>query len=209
MKGILLKKIILFLFIFSAVNAQQTTKNNYGLNVIDDPEIYLSIAEKDSNKLFIDLEKYIPGIVLDIRYATKNNFTGEAVYNISKAFLRLPAANALKKIQEELNKENLGLKIFDGYRPYSVTVKFYELIGDPEFVASPEKGSRHNRGCAVDLTLIDLNTGEEIPMPTGYDDFTEEASHSFNELPEEAIANREKLKKIMTENGFEVYPSEW
>jgi D-alanyl-D-alanine dipeptidase len=159
--------------------------------------------------LLIDLEDAIPAVVLDIKYATVNNFTGVAVYNIPKAYARLPVANALKKIQYELKKENLGLKIYDGYRPYSVTVKFYEIVKNPDYAASPRKGSRHNRGCAVDLTIIDLTTNEEIAMPTVYDDFSEKAGHGFNELPEIVLKNREKLRKIMTENGFDIYPAEW
>ena len=143
------------------------------------------MSEEDSSRLLIDLEKFIPGIKLDVRYATKNNFFGAAVYEVEKAFLRLPAAKALKKVQQELNKKGLGLKIFDAYRPYSVTVKFYEKYPDTNFVASAWKGSLHNRGCAVDLTVIDLKSGEEIEMPTEYDDFTERAGINYSNLPEE------------------------
>jgi D-alanyl-D-alanine dipeptidase len=131
------------------------------------------------------------------------------VYNIPKAFTRLPVAKALKKVQNELKKENLGLKIFDAYRPYSVTVQFFKKVKDTNYVASPKKGSRHNRGCAVDLTIIDLKTGKEIEMPTAYDDFTEKAASNFNDLPVKIIENREKLKKIMANNGFKVFYTEW
>jgi len=209
MNGIIYKNILLILLLFVTSKAQQITLNEYGLYVVDNPETYLSLVEKDSNKLLIDIETYIPDIVLDIRYATDNNFVGEPVYNIPKAYTRLPVAKALKKIQHELKKENLGLKIYDAYRPYSVTVKFFKKVKDTNFVASPKKGSRHNRGCAADLTIIDLKTGKEIVMPTRYDDFTERASQNFNDLPRDVLKNREKLKRIMTENGFKVFPSEW
>jgi D-alanyl-D-alanine dipeptidase len=209
MNGIIYKNILLILLFFITSRAQQVTLNEYGLYVVDDVKSYLSLAEKDSNKLLVDIEKYIPGIKLDIRYATDNNFVGEAVYNIPRAYTRLPVAKALKKIQNELKKENLGLKIYDAYRPYSVTVQFFKKVKDTNFVASPKKGSRHNRGCAVDLTIIDLKTGKEIEMPTTYDDFTERAASNFYDLPKNALVNREKLKRIMTENGFKVFPTEW
>jgi len=209
MNGIIYKNIILILLLFVTSKAQQINPNEYGLYIVNDPETYLTLAEKDSNKLLVDIEKYIPDIMLDIRYATDNNFVGEAVYNIPKAYTRLPVAKALKKIQNELKKENLGLKIYDAYRPYSVTVKFYKKVNDTNFIASPKKGSRHNRGCAIDLTIIDLKTGKEIVMPTGYDDFTERAAHNFNDLPKDVLINRDKLKKIMTANGFKAFASEW
>ncbi|HSP87341.1 MAG TPA: M15 family metallopeptidase [Ignavibacteriaceae bacterium] len=208
MDGIIYKN-ILFLLLFIITGSAQTKLNQYGLYVIDNLDSYYSSVEQDSNKLLVDLEKYIPGIVLDIRYATKNNFVGEPVYNIPKAFTRLPVAKALKKVQNELKKENLGLKIFDAYRPYSVTVQFFKKVKDTNYVASPKKGSRHNRGCAVDLTIIDLKTGKEIEMPTAYDDFTEKAASNFNDFPKKIIENREKLKKIMSDNGFKVFYSEW
>ena len=202
-------KNILFILLFFITSRAQTNPNEYGLYVINNIETYNTLVEKDSNKLLVDIEKYITGIVLDIRYATNSNFVGEAVYNIPRAYTRLPVAKALKKVQNELMKENLGLKIFDAYRPYSVTVKFYYKVKDTNFVASPKKGSRHNRGCAVDLTIIDLKTGKEIEMPTEYDDFTEKASHNFKDLPENVLKNRQKLKEIITKNGFKVFTTEW
>lgn len=209
MNGIFEKTIVLIILLFVRVSAQELTLNNYGLIVIDDYGIYRTLIEKDSNKTLINVKEFIPDIILDIRYATSNNFVGEPVYNIPAAYARLPVAKALKNIQNELNKENLGLKIYDAYRPYSVTIKFYEKVKDTTFVASPLHGSRHNRGCAVDLTIVDLETGEEIKMPTEYDDFTERAHHNFAGLPDEVILNREKLKSIMIKNDFEVYPAEW
>lgn len=209
MNGIICKSILVVIFFFFTSDAQQINPNEYGLNVINDVETYSAFVEKDSNNLLVNLKEYIPDIILDIRYASDNNFIGEPVYNIPAAYARLPVGKALKNIQNELKKENLGLKIYDAYRPYSVTVKFYEKIKDPDFVASPKHGSRHNRGCAVDLTIVDLNTGKEIVMPTEYDDFTERAGHNFSNLPENILQNREKLKIIMTENGFDIYPAEW
>ncbi len=112
---------------------------------------------------------------LDIRYASNNNFTGEVIYNQPKAFVRLPVAKALQEVQSELNSMGLGLKIFDAYRPYAATLRFYEVYPDTMFVAAPWHGSRHNRGCAVDVSLVDLESGNELQMPSAFDDFSEKA----------------------------------
>ncbi len=157
----------------------------------------------------MDIEKIIPGIHLDIRYATKNNFTKQQIYQSPMAFVRKPVAEALLKIQVELKNKELALKIYDAYRPYSATVKFYEVYPDKEFVASPKTGSVHNRGCAVDLSLINIKTGKELEMPTPFDDFTEKAAHTYMDLPAKAIENRKLLKDIMTKYGFIQYDSEW
>lgn len=208
-KRIISKLILLFSLIPSFFYSQDIETNEYGLNIVSELNTYMLLTENDSSKILIDLEEYIPEIVLDIRYASDNNFLGEPVYNLRKAFARLSVAKALKSIQDELKEKNLGLKIFDAYRPFSVTVKFYEKVMDTVFVASPWHGSKHNRGCAVDLTLIDLNTGNELEMPTEYDDFTEKAAHDYMELTPDVIANRNLLKEIMIKYGFVVYPAEW
>jgi D-alanyl-D-alanine dipeptidase len=157
----------------------------------------------------VNLEKFIPRIKLDIKYATKDNFSGMKVYNKPMAFLRLPAAYALKKVQEELNKKGLGLKIYDAYRPYSVTVLFYDKIKDTDYVASPWQGSRHNRGCAVDLTIINLKTGNELDMPTKIDDFTLKAHPDYNDISDTIKNNRALLFDVMKKNGFTRFPTEW
>jgi zinc D-Ala-D-Ala dipeptidase len=182
---------------------------DYGLQPTRELSVYKEQVILNSNNELIDLEAFIPKLVLDIRYASANNFTGEQIYNIPKAFARKPVAEALLRIQEDLNEQGLGLKIFDAYRPYAATVKFYEVYGDTMYVASPYKGSKHNRGCAVDLTLINLETGEELKMPTSYDSFQEMAHADFPLEDEEALYNRELLKSIMQQHGFKVYASEW
>lgn len=186
--------------------AQQTYR--YGL-VPQGIREYRAAVVEDSRKELIDLEAYVPGIVLDIRYATKNNFTGERIYAEPKAYARRPVAEALKKAQEELKQRNLGLKIFDAYRPYRATVKFYEVYGDTTYVASPYRGSRHNRGCAIDLTLINLTTGEELRMPTGYDSFSRAAWPSTPVSDPEVRRNRALLIEVMEKQGFRVNSSEW
>jgi len=151
----------------------------------------------------------ITDIPRDVRYATADNFMHQQLYPVSKVFLRRPAAIALHDVERELAREGLGLKLFDGYRPYRVTVRMWKPIRNPDFVADPAKGSRHNRGAAVDLTLIDLRTGNPLPMPTGYDAFTSRARQDFSDLPAEVIADRAKLRDVMMRHGFDPLPSEW
>lgn len=157
----------------------------------------------------VDLEKAIPGIVLDIRYATTNNFTGQKLYPSAQCHLRRAAAEKLVAAQKEFATLGYGLKIFDGYRPLSVQRKMWEVFPQPGYVADPKRGSRHNRGAAVDVTLIRLADGAELPMPTSYDDFTERAHRNFKDLPEEAIRNRDLLEQVLTKHGFVGLPTEW
>jgi D-alanyl-D-alanine dipeptidase len=187
-----------------------TTKAQYkyGLKVTNLKEYQISIKQNPKKEL-IDLEQYIPGIVLDIRYATTNNFTGEKIYNLAKAYARKPVADAVKRAQAELQKQGLGIKIFDAYRPYKATVKFYEVYKDTTYVASSYRGSRHNRGCAIDMTIINLKTGEELKMPTGYDSFQKEAWPKTPIKDPEARKNRALIIQVMEKQGFKVNSSEW
>jgi zinc D-Ala-D-Ala dipeptidase len=168
--------------------------------------LLLSGCERDE---LVELDKFIPGIVLDIRYATTNNFTGQTLYPSSRCFLRKPVAENLRAVQMELATQGLGLKVFDGFRPLSVQKKMWEVFPHPGYVADPKKGSRHNRGAAVDLTLIRLSDSAELPMPTAFDDFTTKAHRDFNDLPEEVIRNRTLLETLMTKHGFIGLPTEW
>src|SRR6187549_4088093 len=178
-------------------------QNKYGLKPTNYAE-YQATVKVNPNKELIDLEKFVPGLVLDIRYATTNNFTKEKIYNLSKAYARKPVAEALKKVQLELKAKGLGIKIFDAYRPYKATVKFYEVYGDTTYVASPYKGSRHNRGCALDLTAINLKTGEELQMPTGFDSFQKAAWPTTPVVDPEIRNNRTLLINVMEKHGFKV-----
>ena len=180
--------------------------NPHGLTILD-RAAYLRSAEADPEKQLIDLGAV--GIPVDIRYATPNNFMKKTLYPVAKGYLRAPAARALMDVQKELEVRGLGIKVFDAYRPYRVTVAMWKPIRNPDYVADPAKGSRHNRGAAVDLTLIDLRTGQELAMPTPYDDFTSRAAHAFEDLSEEARANRAVLREVMSKHGFEPLPSEW
>jgi D-alanyl-D-alanine dipeptidase len=156
----------------------------------------------------VELVDVIPDILLDIRYATANNFTGEVIYPVACCFLVRDAALALKHVQQDLRPLGYRLKVFDGYRPLSAQQKFWEILPDPNYVADPTVGSRHNRGYAVDLTLVDRN-GDDVAMPTDYDDFTERAHRDYLAVPVEAIGHREILETVMVRHGFIPFPTEW
>jgi D-alanyl-D-alanine dipeptidase len=175
------------------------------------PPVVRSLAESD-RLVAADPDKRlveITDIPRDVRYATTNNFMHQKLYPVARVFLRRPAAIALHDVERDLARQGLGLKLFDGYRPYRVTVRMWKPIRNPDFVADPAKGSRHNRGAAVDVTLIDLRTGRELAMPTGYDAFSPRARQDFNGLPADVIANRATLREAMERHGFDPLPSEW
>jgi D-alanyl-D-alanine dipeptidase len=159
----------------------------------------------------VEIIKLDPTIRLDIRYATKNNFTGRPVYKESRAFLQRPAAEALARVNASLRKQGYGLMVFDGYRPWAVTKVFWDItpVDKRVFVADPSKGSRHNRGCAVDLTLYDLKTGEAVGMPSAYDEMTERSHINYQCATPEARRLRDILRAAMETEGFAVYEPEW
>lgn len=159
----------------------------------------------------VELGKLDPTIKLDIHYATKNNFLGKAVYKQARAFLQRPAAEALVRVNQSLRKQGYGLVVFDGYRPWSVTKIFWDVTPEDKkiFVADPSKGSRHNRGCAVDLSLFDLKTGAEVKMPSEYDEMTERAHINYDCATPDAKRLRELLRAAMAAEGFAVYEPEW
>ena len=158
-----------------------------------------------------ELIKLDPTIKLDIRYATSNNFLGTPIYTEARAFLQRPAAEALLRVQHELKARGYGLIIHDGYRPWYVTKIFWDGTPDDKkiFVADPAKGSLHNRGCAVDLSLYDLTTGKEVKMPSGYDEMTDRAYSDYSGGTADERARRALLRQAMESYGFKVNPTEW
>jgi D-alanyl-D-alanine dipeptidase len=156
----------------------------------------------------ISLDKTIK---LDIRYATADNFMGRKVYPEARAFLQRSVAAAVLNVHKNLAPRGLGLVIYDGYRPWSITKLFWETVTEEQrkFVANPAKGSKHNRGSAVDLSIYELATGDAIPMPSGYDEFTERASPDYTGGTAEETANRDLLRELMEAEGFAVNPNEW
>lgn len=184
-------------------------RNPYGLDLTNTVREYREQVRENPQTELVDLETVIPGILLDIHYARSDNFTGVPVYTSARAFLVKPAAEALRAVQEALAPRGLCVKIWDAYRPYSVTLYFYEVYRDTAFVANPARGSIHNRGCAVDLTLCSLRDGREIAMPTPFDDFSPVAGADYEDLPPQILANRKLLREVMSRYGFTVNPDEW
>lgn len=149
------------------------------------------------------------GIVLELRYRTADNFFKTAFYpQNARALLRPETAAKLARVQAELKSAGLGLKIWDAYRPLSVQRAMWKTLPDARYVADPAKGGRHNRGAAVDATLVDAS-GKELSMPTAHDDFSEKAGAHFNLVPPEAFKNRAKLQEVMQKHGFALFKSEW
>jgi len=152
-----------------------------------------------------------PTIKLDIRYASTNNFMSTPFYTEARAFLQRPAAEAVVRANAKLKSYGYGLVIHDGYRPWYVTKMFWDgtPVDKHQFVANPAEGSRHNRGCAVDLSLYDLKTGEEVEMPSGYDEMSERAYPNYAGGTKEERERRDLLRRVMEGEGFTVYESEW
>lgn len=191
--------------------AQQLKTSSYGVRYIASEKSYRQTLTLDSNKKMVELKQLMPALIYEFHYATSDNFVKRPLYSVNTdfTFLRSPAANAVQKVQTELNEKGFGLKIFDAYRPYSVTIKFWELIKDERYVANPSKGSGHNRGLAVDLTIVDLKTGVELDMGTDFDNFTDTAHHSFTQLSPAVLQNRKLLKEVMLKHGFNSLETEW
>lgn len=159
----------------------------------------------------VELTDLDPTIRLDVRYATTDNFMGAVFYSQPRAFLQRPAAEALARAHAWLGERGYGLMIFDAYRPWYVTRMFWDATPEHlrDFVADPARGSRHNRGCAVDLTLYDLATGEAVDMPSGYDEFSPRAGSDYPGGTARQRWHRALLRQAMEAQGFAVYPGEW
>lgn len=160
----------------------------------------------------VELTRLDPSIRLDIRYATANNFTGRILYDQPRAFLVQPAAQALARAHKAAAAEGYGVTIFDAYRPWRITKQLWDATPPGprrNYVANPKKGSKHNRGCAVDLSLHRLDTGALVEMPSGYDEFTQRAHRDFMTASPEAIANRARLEGWMAAEGFRGISNEW
>lgn len=157
----------------------------------------------------VDIGRKADGLVIELRYTTADNFFKTAFYpKQAPALLRPSTAAKIAAVQAELKTQGLSLKIWDAYRPLSVQRAMWKTLPDTRFVADPAKGGRHNRGAAVDATLVDAN-GVELRMPTAHDDFSEQAGAYFKLVPPDAFQNRAKLQQVMTKHGFTIFESEW
>lgn len=159
----------------------------------------------------VNVKTLDPSIRLDIRYATSNNFMGVPLYSSAEAFLQRPVAEALVRVNKKLKSQGYGLIVFDAYRPWYVTKMFWDATPDSkkEFVGNPEKGSVHNRGAAVDLTLFEAGTGQTLDMGGEFDDFGLRSLPDYKGGTSLERWHRELLRSFMGEEGFTVYPYEW
>jgi D-alanyl-D-alanine dipeptidase len=159
----------------------------------------------------VELVKLDPTIKLDVRYATTNNFLSTPFYTSAKAYLQKPAAEALVRVHKKLAEQGYGLLIHDGYRPWHVTKMFWDATPDKQkiFVANPEQGSRHNRGCAVDLTLYERKTGKAVEMVSGFDEMSDRSYPDYLGGTSRQRWHRDLLRRAMEAEGFSVYEAEW
>lgn len=209
-------KNFLFLFLLSiclGASAQtegnEIPKSRYGLPVINDIKVYKMQVGKNPENRLLDVRGMIPDAQFIITYASDKNFLKRKIYPSAELFLRKPAAEGLVKAAEILRKQGLGLVLYDGYRPYAVTVLFYEEVGDTTFVADPRKGSKHNRGMAIDLSMYELKTGKIVEMPSEYDEASERAYHEYSGGSDVAKRNRQILRSAMEAAGFSIFKYEW
>ncbi len=161
-----------------------------------------------SDTTFVNLKDYSSDFVYDLKYATNDNFLKSKVYDCAECYLRLKTVEALIYANKKFMQLGYKIKLFDCYRPLDIQKKMWEIVSNPDYVANPTKGSIHNRGGAVDLTLVD-EFGNQLDMGTDFDFFGKEAGHNFKQLPENVIKNRKLLKKILTKSGFKTFESEW
>lgn len=205
--------LLIFLFSFSCTNDKVTTISSLPITEtpapipIPIPSIISYSIDFDTLK-WVELDRLMPDIVIDLKYATEDNFVEEQMYECPRAFLRPKAANTLAKVQEELKTKGFNLKILDAYRPRPVQQRLWNKVPDRRYVAPPAKGSMHNRGAAVDLTLIDMEENE-LDMGTAYDYFGREAWPEYQDLPKEVLTNRLILRETMLKYGFKPTRSEW
>lgn len=176
-----------------------------------EPSIQQSaIFPEPEDEAFVRVTDFIPAIRQALAYATVNNFTGYRIYDFTDAYLRYGTVKKLIWVCEELGQQGIGLIIWDGFRPVSAQAKLWEICPDPAFVSNPTTGKRsHCRGNTVDVTLYDMETGEELPMPTGFDNFTAYADRDYGDCSPEAAANARLLEKTMEKHGFKPYFAEW
>jgi D-alanyl-D-alanine dipeptidase len=172
-------------------------------------EVYTSeVKQEITDTVFVNLKDFSKDFIYDMKYATDDNFLKAKVYDCAECFLRYKTVKALIAANNDFIKKGYKIKLYDCYRPLSIQQKMWEIVSNPEYVADPKKGSIHNRGGAVDISLVDLN-GKEVDMGTSFDFFGKEASHNYTEFSKKILSNRKFLKKGMINNGFNSFDSEW
>lgn len=176
--------------------------------LISTQNLHSQVLETTNDSVFVNLKDYSSEFIYDMRYASDNNFLKTAVYDCDKCYLRLATVKSLIEASERAKKAELKIKIFDCYRPLDVQKKMFLIVPNPKYVANPAIGSIHNRGGAVDLTLVD-SKDTELNMGTDFDHFGPESAHKFRKLPKQVLKNRKILRQIMEDAGFTSLPSEW
>ncbi|MEZ7499338.1 M15 family metallopeptidase [Flavobacterium sp. Arc3] len=189
--------VVSFLLLFISCKAQVSYPSNGTNN-----------EEVENDTTFVNLKDYSSDFVYDMKYATTDNFLKAKVYDCAECYLRLKTVVALIEANKEFIKKGYRIKLFDCYRPLDIQKRMWKIVSNPQYVADPAKGSIHNRGGAVDITLVDAYS-KELDMGTPFDFFGEEASHGYTKLSEEVKNNRILLKSIMTANNFNSFDSEW
>jgi zinc D-Ala-D-Ala dipeptidase len=205
---------IFFLLCFTQCHSNKTMKQNNTVaaptgNSMDSARKELPFEEEfEAENGFVELITLDASILIDIKYATTDNFVKEKMYNCGRCFLRPEVAAAIVLAHKKLQKKGLGLKIFDGYRPRPFQQRLWDKVPDDRFVTNPKKGSMHNRGAAVDLTIVDKK-GKELDMGTPFDFFGEKAYQTCTDLPKNVLDNRKLLRETLAEFGFKHIRTEW
>ena len=194
--------VILTFEVFSQNNENQL----FIINKMQDYKKWL--ANKPDSGLLL-LKTMVSPLFAEVPYEAKNNFTGQKLYKNHSFWVTKEAGEKLKLVQDSLKNLGLSLYFFDTYRPYVATVKMWKIVPDERYAANPANGSGHNRGVSVDVSLANLNTGKPLPMPTGFDNFTDTAHHTFMNLSDEVLQNRAILKGVMEFYGFKPLSTEW
>ncbi|MGE6356062.1 M15 family metallopeptidase [Flavobacterium sp. NPDC079362] len=181
----------------------------FGVSVKAQNEAYSSETTQEiADTTFVNLKEYSNDFIYDMKYATEDNFLKAKVYDCAECLLRYKTVKALIAANKEFMKQGCKIKLFDCYRPLSIQKKMWEIVSNPKYVADPKKGSIHNRGGAVDITVVNAY-GIELEMGTDFDFFGIQASHNYTKLPVSVKANRKYLKTVMIKNGFNFFDSEW
>jgi len=194
MKALLL---VISVFTFSICQSQSF---DFNTDDIDDADV--------ADTTFVNLRDYSNDFVYDMKYATADNFLKSKVYDCAECYLRFKTVKALIKANQKFIQKGYRIKLFDCYRPLDIQKKMWAIVSNPEYVADPKKGSIHNRGGAIDITLVDEN-GVELDMGTKFDHFGPEAAHDYQNLSDEIKKNRKFLRNTMTSFGFRIFESEW
>ena len=193
-------------------NAAGYSEESNELNAADEPvhaDAVIAAATVPADDQFVRVDDYIPSIITDLKYATTDNFTGEVIYPFTNAYLRYGTVRKLQMAQQKLQNEGYCLKIWDAFRPVSAQFKLWEICPDSTYVANPYTGySSHSRGNTVDISLVNVD-GSEMPMPTGFDDFSAKADRDYSDCTDEEASNAKKLESVMIECGFKPYFGEW